>query len=145
MLARLVPSFALACLLAAGPLAPGAAEAETRQGEGYVLVVVAPAMCKAGATSTATVKLRPRGAWKLNAAYPFKLELTPAPGVRVAKAVLGKADARRFAADGADVDVLLTADKAGRADVAATVKFATCDEASCAVHKETFTISATAQ
>lgn len=138
-------SLALACLLGAvavAPLAaPTVAAAETRDGPGYVLEVSTPTR-KPGAASTATLTLRPRGAWHLNTDYPFKVELAPGAGVRVAKPVLRKDDARRFAASGADVDVVFTADKAGQGDVTATVKFATCDDASCAVHKETVTISA---
>jgi hypothetical protein len=123
----------------------GAAAADTRDGPSYVLEIVAPPPSKAGAAGIATVTVRPRGGWKLNTEYPFKLELVPGAGARVAKSVLRKADARRFGEGGADVDVEITADKAGQADVAATVKFATCDDATCAVHKESFTITATAR
>lgn len=139
-------SLALAGLLAAALVAPLAAPtvavAETRDGPGYVLEVSTPPSCRPGAASTATLTLRPRGAWHLNTDYPFKVELAPGAGVRVAKPVLRKDDARRFGESGADVDVVFTADKAGRGDITATVKFATCDDASCAVHKETVTISA---
>ena len=63
-----------------------------------------------------------------------------AAGVKVAKSVLRKDDARRYAESGAAVDVVLTADRPG-AGVAATIKFATCDDAQCAVHKVAFTIT----
>lgn len=133
---------ALASVFAIGLVVVGAsgARAETRGGQGYVLEIVAPAESKAGAPGTAQVMVRPRAGWKLNTEYPFKLELTPGAGLKVAKSVLRKDDARRFEASGAEVDVVFTPDKAGRADVAATVKFATCDDATCAVHKESFTI-----
>jgi hypothetical protein len=114
--------------------------AEPRGGQGYQLEVVAPAEGKPGEAATATVTVRTRGGWKLSTDYPFKLELAPPAGVRVAKTVLRKDDARRFVDSGLDIDVVFTPDKAGRSDIGATVKFATCDGESCAVHKETFTI-----
>ena len=89
--------------------------------------------------------MRPRGGWKLNTDYPFKLELAPGAGLRVAKPTLRKQDARAFDEHGAEVDIVMTADKAGKTELAATVKFATCDDASCEVHKERFTITATAR
>lgn len=139
---------AAAIVLASGLLASAAASdalAETRGGDGYVVEIVAPPPSKAGAPGTATVTVRPRGGWKLNTEYPFKLELAPAAGVKVAKTVLRKDDARRFGEGGADVDVVITAAKIGQSAVAATVKFAMCDDASCAVHKESFTITTTAR
>lgn len=141
---RAAPALALVGLLV-GSLAARSATAETRGGEGYVIEVVAPPASKAGTTSTATLTVRPRGGWKLNTDYPFKLELAPGAGLRVAKPTLGKQDARTFDEGGADLDIVVTADKAGKTDLAATVKFATCDGASCEVHKERFTITATAR
>lgn len=135
----------LAAVVLAAAAMPARADAETRGGQGYVLEIVAPPVSKAGAPGTATVMVRTRAGWKLNTDYPFKLELTPGAGARVAKPVLGKRDARRFEATGADLDVVITADKAGQTDVAGIVKFATCDDATCAVHKETFTITAVAR
>jgi hypothetical protein len=133
--------------LATGLAGIGAAPvaAETRGGEGYVLEIVAPPPSKAGAPGTATVTVRTRGGWKLNTDYPFKLELSPPAGVTVAKSVLRKGDARRFEEREAALDIVITAARAGQADVGAIVKFATCDDASCAVHKEVFTITTTAR
>lgn len=134
-------AFAVACTFAGA----GAASADALDGEGYTIAVSTPAECRPGAAVTATVAVRPRGGWKLNTDYPFKLELAPAAGVKVAKPVMKKPDTKRFAESGVDVEVVITADKAGPADVAATVKFATCDDAQCAVHKVAFTIAATAK
>jgi hypothetical protein len=102
-------ALAIALALVAGS-GTGVARAETRGGEGYVLEIVAPPVSKAGAPGTARVSVRPRTGWKLNTEYPFKLELTPGAGLKVAKSVLRKDDARRYEAGGADVDVVITAD-----------------------------------
>src|SRR6187401_766208 len=127
MFARAAVGLALAWAVAAWDA--GAVRGDALDGEGYSIAVSTPRECKPGAAVTATVVVRPRAGWKLNTEYPFKLELTPAAGVTVAKPVLKKDDARRFAESGVDVDVVMTAGKAGPADVAATIKFATCDDA----------------
>ena len=144
---RAAPALTLAGFVLGATVAgrAGTAAAETRRGQGYVIEVVAPPVTKLGATTTAKVTVRPRAGWKLNTDYPFKLDLAPGAGLRVAKPTLRKQDARAFDEHGADVDIVMTADKIGQADLAATVKFATCDDASCEVHKERFTITATAR
>ncbi len=141
---RAAPALAFASLVLGATVARPAA-AETRGGVGYVIEVVAPPVTKPGTTSTAKLRVRPRSGWKLNTDYPFKLELAPGAGLRVAKPTLRKQDARAFDEHGADVDIVMTADKAGQSDLAATVRFATCDDASCEVHKERFTITAVAR
>ena len=145
-MSRRVPILAAAVLALAGAwAAAGDARAETREGQGWQLEIVAPPGAKAGAAAKATVVLRVRDGWKLNTEYPFKLELSPGAGAAVARPMLRKQDARRYDEHGAAIDVAITVAKAGTAEVRATVRFATCDDATCAPHKETFTITATAK
>ncbi|HVV87569.1 MAG TPA: hypothetical protein VHE35_31225 [Kofleriaceae bacterium] len=137
---RLALGLAVAAALGAAAAGGRPARADRLDGEGYSIAVASPAQARPGAAVTATVTVTPRAGWKLNTDYPFKLELAPPAGVKVAKPVLRKDDARRYAESGADVDVAITADKAGPAEVAATIRFATCDDATCSVHKVAFAI-----
>ena len=139
-----VPVVAAAVLALAWAWA-GVADAETREGQGWQLEIVAPAGAKAGAAAKATVVLWVRDGWKLNTEYPFKLELSPGAGAAVTRPMLRKQDARRYDEHGAAIDVAITVAKAGTAEVRATVRFATCDDATCAPHKETFTITVAAK
>ena len=134
-----------AAVLALAWASAGVADAETREGQGWQLEIVAPAGAKAGAAAKATVVLRVRDGWKLNTEYPFKLELSPGAGAAVTRPMLRKQDARRYDEHGAAIDVAITVAKAGTAEVRATVRFATCDDATCAPHKETFTITVAAK
>ncbi|MDI1429294.1 hypothetical protein [Polyangium sorediatum] len=97
--------------------------------EGYDLKVSA-ASGKSGNKATATVTIKPKGAYHVNLEYPHKLILTAPDGVTVEKAKLVAADAK-ISKDELSFSVVATAAAPGKRTIEAELKGAVCDEKTC--------------
>jgi hypothetical protein len=101
------------------------------------LTIEAPADCKAGASSTAKVRLVPNTGYDVNLKYPFKLNLTAPDGVTLDKAALrggghdGAGDAETLELRQMSVPVKLVAAKPGDYSINGMFEFAICKEDAC--------------
>jgi hypothetical protein len=104
-------------------------------GGNYVIEYSAPT-ANAGAPSAARVTIRPSGTWKLNEEYPFRVDIA-ASGVRATRAKLTERDVA-LEAHRADLDIGYVAHGDGALEL--TLSFGTCDDRSCAAHKQALRI-----
>jgi hypothetical protein len=100
--------------------------------DNYALSINAPS-AKASAKSTATIKIEPKGGYKMNLDYPTKLTLTAPDGVKIEKTKLTKADTDEVKVDksAAAFEVKFTAESKGKKSFTGEVKFAVCTENDC--------------
>ena len=102
----------------------------------YTVSLAAPGQVTAGGEGAATVKVVPKGVWKLNDEFPTKLTVTPPAGVSVKKAEQKVKDAVAFGEKEGRWSVEFTAQSAGDKAFKGVVKFAVCTPESCIPKKE---------
>ena len=94
-----------------------------------------------GGTGTATLTLKAKGGWHLNAEAPITVALTAPAGVTVPKPKLSRADLATSSADSARFDIKLSATEAGKKSIAAEARFVICQESACKPVKETLSLA----
>jgi hypothetical protein len=132
----------LSLMLAIGvTLAAGAARAESL----YEIAKTEPKVA-VGATATATLTIRAKGGWHVNAEAPITVALTPPAGVTLQKAKLTRADLAASSVDSARFDIPVAAKETGKQTIAAEARFVICQEQACKPVKETlaFAVEVTA-
>ena len=102
----------------------------------YTVSLAAPGAVTAGGEGAATVKVVPKGVWKLNDEFPTKLTVTAPAGVSVKKAEQKVKDAVSFGEKEGRWSVEFTAQSAGDKAFKGVVKFAVCTPESCIPKKE---------
>ncbi len=118
--------------------------------EGKVAIEV-PADAKPGAETVAKVTVTPNTGYHVNVEYPTKLTLTPADGVKVAKADF-EAGGSKKQGDAEALDekqlvfaVKLTPSAAGSYTINGNFKFAVCDKDQCLPKREAIAIQVAAK
>jgi hypothetical protein len=94
-----------------------------------------------GATATASVTMKAKGGWHLNAEAPITVALTAPAGVTVPKPKLSRADLAVSSTDSARFDITVSASEAGKKSVTAETRFVICQEQACKPVKETLTLA----
>jgi hypothetical protein len=99
-----------------------------------------------GKKAKASVTITAKKGWHLNAEAPLTLKMTPAAGVVIDKAKLGRGDLALSNDTTARFDVGLLASEPGKLTVEAEAGFVLCQETACRPIKEklTFTVDTTA-
>jgi hypothetical protein len=121
---------------AATLLAAGVARADAL----YEVTKTEPKLA-AGSTAMATLTIKAKGGWHMNAEAPITLALTPAPGLTVPKLKLGRADLAASSADSARFDIPVSAAEPGKKSVGAEARFVICQESACKPVKETLALA----
>ncbi|HEY4241400.1 MAG TPA: hypothetical protein VGM88_16375 [Kofleriaceae bacterium] len=136
----------------ATPAGGGTADRFKLKPEEGTLAITVPADAKAGAETTATIKVTPNTGYHVNVDYPIKLELTAPDGVKLAHATLvaGGHEKSKGDADALDetqlvLPVKMTAAAAGTYTVNGTFNFAVCDKDQCLAKKEQVAINLAAK
>jgi hypothetical protein len=96
----------------------------------YKVDVKAPS-AKKGEKATAKLHVEGTGKYHLNLEYPTKLTITAPAGVKLEKDKLTKAEAAKFAKEGADFDIAFTSADAGKKSFTGELKFAYCADTDC--------------
>jgi len=78
----------------------------------------------------ATVKVTGRGGFGCNLLYPWRLTLTPGPGVEMPKTTYGKGDAKVFTRDAVIFEVRYSAG-ASAGEIKARLRLSVCNEKQC--------------
>ena len=129
-------------MLATGiTLAAGAARAESL----YEFSKTEPKIA-VGATATASLTIKAKGGWHMNAEAPITVALTPPAGVTLQKAKLTRADLAASSVDSARFEFPVAAKDIGKQTIAAEARFVICQEQACKPVKETlaFAVEVTA-
>jgi len=114
-------AFLLALLLAAAPDVSGTYTIETSK----------PLKVKKGATASAHVEVVPRSDAHVSPDAPISLTVTSGPALKVAKAKLGRPEAKETKAKGVEFDVPFTARTSGKDELRASLSFFICTEKIC--------------
>ncbi|PID38575.1 MAG: hypothetical protein CSB49_04875 [Proteobacteria bacterium] len=107
--------------------------------DAYALAFKVPKDGKANATLTTAMTLAPRGEYKINMAYPFRLTVEGPADAAPAKVVLRKKDAKTFSEKGVEVHHTTKLVKAGEHRFSAEVKFSVCTQKHCELKTEQLT------
>jgi len=92
--------------------------------------------CKTASDCTVAVTLVPKGAYHINAQYPYRFKTGDAPeGVTFTKTKLERADGT-FVEKKGEFKVPFNAAKAGSVPIRGTFSFSVCSESKCAVEKQ---------
>jgi hypothetical protein len=126
----------LTCTLAGG-LGATSARAEDAL---YEIVQKTPKVA-VGATATASLTIKAKSGWHVNAEAPINLALTPPAGLSVKKAKLTRADLAATTVDSARFDIPISATEAGKQSIAAEARFVICQEQACKPVKETLALA----
>src|SRR5919198_3848413 len=115
-------SLLLALLLAAAPDVSGTYRIETSQ---------SPIKVKKGAQASARVEVVPRSDAHVSPDAPISLTVSSGPAIKLAKAKLGRPDARETKAKGVEFEVPFTAESKGKDELRASLSFFICTEKLC--------------
>jgi hypothetical protein len=94
-----------------------------------------------GATATASLTIKAKSGWHVNAEAPINLALTPPAGLSVKKAKLTRADLAATTVDSARFDIPISATESGKQSIAAEARFVICQEQACKPVKETLALA----
>ena len=94
-----------------------------------------------GGSATASLTIKAKGGWHVNAEAPITVALTPPAGLSVSKAKLGRADLASSSKDSARFDIPISATEAGKKTIAAEARFVICQESACKPVKETLALA----
>ena len=121
---------AAALLLLAAPVL---ADADAAASAYKIESTKGPLKLKKGAEGKAHVEVVPRSNAHVSPDAPISLTVSAAPGLKVAKARLGRTDAKETEAKGVSFDVPFTADSSG--ELKSTLSFFICTEKLCEKQK----------
>jgi hypothetical protein len=124
---------ALACGLALGS---GSARADAL----YEVTKTEPKLA-VGGTATASVTLKAKGGWHMNAEAPITVALTPPAGLSVPKPKLSRSDLAASTQESARFDIPVSATEAGKKTIAAEARFVICQQEACKPVKETLSLA----
>ena len=109
-----------------------------------VRATASPASLKAGATGTLRLVIEPTGAVHVDPKAPLKVTLTASPGLTLAKAQLGRADAVQ-AGQGVSFEAPFTATAAGKQELKAKLDFFVCTDQWCVKQLRDVTVAVDVQ
>lgn len=111
----------------------------------YLVELTAPGPFKAGVTGSAKVTLTTKGAYHINAQYPYRFKAaTPPSGLSYPKPVLQRADGQ-FEEKRAVFNVPFVASQAGNFNVGGTFHMSVCSENNCLVEKAPLDVTVNVQ
>jgi hypothetical protein len=123
---------ALAAALALAASAALAADPGADVAKSYAIKASAePASLKAGAAGTIKLAIEPSGAVHVDPKAPIKVTLAAPAGLTLAKATLGRAEARPSGSQGVRFEAPFTATAAGKQEVKAKLDFFLCTDQWC--------------
>jgi hypothetical protein len=128
-------------LTMAAALAVAAAGAGVARADALYEVTKTEPKLAVGGTATASVTIKAKGGWHMNAEAPITVALTPPAGLSVAKPKLGRADLAASTAESARFDIAVSATEAGKKTLSAEARFVICQEAACKPVKETVALA----
>ena len=129
-------AFGVAAVLGALALAAGA---DDEAAKSFRFTIELPRKAAAGKPAEVTVRLRPKGRYKINMDFPFKLSVTPPAGASMGKKVLTKKDAERYTEKEARLRVPFTPSIKGKLRFGAECRFAICIAEACFPRTEALT------
>ena len=132
----LLTRLAATLLFGAAALAAGPARAESL----YEVTKTEPKLV-AGSTATATLTIKAKSGWHVNAEAPITVALTPAAGLSVPKQKLSRADLAASTVDSARFDIPVSAAEPGKKSINAEARFVICQESACKPVKETLALN----
>ena len=132
----LLTRLAATLLFGAAALAAGPARAESL----YEVTKTEPKLV-AGSTATATLTIKAKSGWHVNAEAPITVALTPAAGLSVPKQKLSRADLAASTVDSARFDIPVSAAEPGKKSINAEARFVICQESACKPVKETLALA----
>jgi hypothetical protein len=94
-----------------------------------------------GATGMASLTIKAKGGWHVNAEAPITVALTAPSGVTLQKAKLTRADLAASTVDSARFDIPIAAKETGKQTIAAEARFVICQEQACKPVKETVAVA----
>ncbi|MFH1131489.1 MAG: hypothetical protein V1754_09145 [Pseudomonadota bacterium] len=106
-------------------------KAEKIAGASFEIFITQPPIVQIGEPFSATVKLVPRGKYKVNKEYPIKLNAKGSNAVLPTEIAFTKKDAKLFSAKEAVFKPTFVASSAGEHRFAGTIKFSVCTEKLC--------------
>ena len=121
-------------------IAPLAATGSSRADALYEVTKTEPKVA-VGATATASVTMKAKGGWHLNAEAPITVALTAPAGVSVPKPKLSRGDLAASSTDSARFDIPISATEAGKKSITAEARFVICQEQACKPVKETLALA----
>src|SRR5438477_10134849 len=119
-------AFLIALRLAGAPGDSGTYRIETTK---------APLKVKKGATVSAHVAVVPRSDAHVSPDAPISLTVSSGPALKVAKAKLGRTEAKETKEKGVEFDVPFTAEASGKDELRASLSFFICTEKLCEKQK----------
>lgn len=94
-----------------------------------------------GATTIATLTIKARGGWHVNAEAPITVALTAPAGVSLKKEKLSRGDLAASSAESARFEIPVSATEAGKKTINAETRFVMCQQSACKPVKETVTLA----
>jgi hypothetical protein len=94
-----------------------------------------------GATATASLTIKAKSGWHVNAEAPINLALTAPAGLSLKKSKLTRADLAATSVDSARFDIPISATEPGKKSIAAEARFVICQESACKPVKETLALA----
>jgi hypothetical protein len=94
-----------------------------------------------GATAMASLTIKAKGGWHVNAEAPITVALTAPSGVTLQKVKLTRADLAASTVDSARFDIPVAAKEMGKQTIAAETRFVICQEQACKPVKETIAVA----
>ena len=117
---------------------PAAAKFETAN---YLVEIAAPGPFKAGVAGTAKVTLTTKGAYHINAQYPYRFKAAAPPnGLSYPKPVLQRADGQ-FEEKRAVFNLAFVASQAGKFNVGGAFHMSVCSADNCLVDKPSLDVT----
>lgn len=98
----------------------------------------------AGEPGILRVQLQPRGAYEVEARYPYRVVFHPSDGLAVARDELTRSDATEITAEQATFEVEVTPARAGTFNCSVDIEFAVCSDNGCIPLERTLTVELTA-
>jgi hypothetical protein len=124
---------AMACGLALG-------SASARADSLYEVTKTEPKLA-VGGTATASVTIKAKGGWHMNAEAPITVALTPPAGVSVPKPKLSRSDLAASTQESVRFDIPVSATEAGKKTIPAEARFVICQAEACKPVKETLALA----
>lgn len=106
----------------------------------FRLALEAPEALAADQPASAALTLEARGGYHVNQDYPIRVDFKGAPGLKLEKASLERADATQFSDEKAAFAVPFSA-AGGSYDLTATVDFAVCTKETCVPDQRTVAVA----
>jgi len=137
------PRYLLQLLLMLGLVAAcstksnGPAQPVTPSGPSFALSVEAPPEVKVGGESAPSIRVVPRGGYKVNMEYPTKLQVKAPAGVSPAEETLPKAKAARHTEGEILFKPAFKLESAGEHAFQGTLRFSVCTKQQCEIKSET--------